>query len=131
MVFHKSIQKKNEILLEWQNAQNGCFICSYEAFKTVVKCKRKPEQPAKQTKKKKPEPSDLEQWINESKNILLNAPDIVVCDEGHALKNSATVLNRLVSKIKTQRRIILSGTPLQNNLQECMRILFILFYHQF
>jgi len=47
-------------------------------------------------------------------------PDMVICDEGHVLKNQSTAISKALSKIKTLRRIILTGTPLQNNLKECM-----------
>ncbi|CAF3656265.1 unnamed protein product [Rotaria sordida] len=49
-------------------------------------------------------------------------PDIAVADEGHILKNAQTALAKCLSKIKTSRRIVLTGTPLQNNLIEyyCM-----------
>ena len=42
----------------------------------------------------------------------------LVADEGHILKNAQTALAKCLSKIKTSRRIVLTGTPLQNNLIE-------------
>ena len=43
---------------------------------------------------------------------------VLVADEGHILKNAQTALAKSLSKIKTRRRIVLTGTPLQNNLIE-------------
>lgn len=45
-------------------------------------------------------------------------PDLVIFDEGHKLKNEKTVVYEAVEMIETKRRIILTGTPLQNNLVE-------------
>ncbi|EKM80843.1 hypothetical protein AGABI1DRAFT_71424 [Agaricus bisporus var. burnettii JB137-S8] len=44
--------------------------------------------------------------------------DLIICDEGHRLKSSQTKTNQMFKDFKTRRRIILSGTPIQNDLSE-------------
>ncbi|RMZ90199.1 hypothetical protein DV736_g2568, partial [Chaetothyriales sp. CBS 134916] len=48
--------------------------------------------------------------------------DIVVCDEGHRLKTEKNKSAKAIQSLNTARRIILSGTPIQNDLTEfyCM-----------
>lgn len=53
------------------------------------------------------------------RGLIHPGADLVVCDEGHLLKNSKTSLSKAVNRIRTLRRIVLTGTPLQNNLNEC------------
>lgn len=43
---------------------------------------------------------------------------IIICDEGHLLKNCVTKKNSSISNLACQKRILLTGTPLQNNLNE-------------
>ncbi|KAH9626618.1 hypothetical protein KSS87_020646, partial [Heliosperma pusillum] len=49
-------------------------------------------------------------------------PDILVCDEAHMIKNTMAETTQALKQVKCQRRIALTGSPLQNNLMEyyCM-----------
>ncbi|ESO02595.1 hypothetical protein HELRODRAFT_94672 [Helobdella robusta] len=53
--------------------------------------------------------------INELKRIKF---DLVICDEGHKLKNSRIKTTQCISSLDIKRRIVLTGTPLQNDLHE-------------
>lgn len=48
----------------------------------------------------------------------ISAVDLCVCDEGHRLKNAEIKTTKAVDMLPTRRRIILSGTPIQNDLSE-------------
>lgn len=50
-------------------------------------------------------------------------PVVCVYDEGHALKNSQSKRYKQLMKIPAQFRLLLTGTPLQNNLQELIALL--------
>lgn len=49
--------------------------------------------------------------------------NVIVYDEGHMLKNSSTDRFQKLMKIKAKFRLLLTGTPLQNNLRELMSLL--------
>lgn len=50
-------------------------------------------------------------------------PDVLVLDEAHLmLKNSGTKVYKALSEIKTNRRLLLTGTPFQNNVSEYFRM---------
>ncbi|CAN8012098.1 unnamed protein product, partial [Ixodes pacificus] len=94
--------------LEYWQKKGGAMIMGYDMFRRLTNKK------AKRVSKK------LKERLR--KALLDPGPDIVVCDEGHILKSDKTGLSIAMNSLRTGRRIVLSGTPLQNNLQEyhCM-----------
>ncbi|XP_020793164.2 LOW QUALITY PROTEIN: DNA repair and recombination protein RAD54B [Boleophthalmus pectinirostris] len=48
---------------------------------------------------------------------------LMICDEGHRLKNSTIKTSSALSSLCCQRRVILTGTPVQNDLQEFYAII--------
>ncbi|KAL6620197.1 hypothetical protein ACP70R_035336 [Stipagrostis hirtigluma subsp. patula] len=60
---------------------------------------------------------------NKVRSILLENPGLLVLDEGHTPRNERSVMWKTLGKVKTEKRIILSGTPFQNNFLELYNIL--------
>ncbi|KAJ8558441.1 hypothetical protein K7X08_005207 [Anisodus acutangulus] len=44
--------------------------------------------------------------------------NLLICDEAHRLKNDQTLTNRALAALACKRRVLLSGTPMQNDLEE-------------
>ncbi|XP_055914676.1 DNA repair and recombination protein RAD54B-like [Eupeodes corollae] len=59
-----------------------------------------------------------EMFLGHSDEFKVLDFDLVICDEGHRLKNSATKVSIALQAMNIQRKIILTGTPIQNDLQE-------------
>jgi len=60
---------------------------------------------------------------DETRFLRRLSPVVCVFDEGHALKNSDSVASKQLMKIGAQFRLLLTGTPLQNNLRELVSLL--------
>lgn len=91
-------------LNEWFE-EGGVCILGYDMYRILA------NEKAKGLRKKQRE--QLQQALVEP------GPDLVVCDEGHLLKNEKTSISKAVTRMRSKRRIVLTGTPLQNNLKEC------------
>lgn len=57
----------------------------------------------------------LVRYIEEIEKINF---DLIVCDEGHRLKNNTTNTSTALNQIECKRKVLLSGTPIQNELAE-------------
>ncbi|KAF7232846.1 hypothetical protein EG68_09768 [Paragonimus skrjabini miyazakii] len=60
-----------------------------------------------------------EMFLQNSHDVY-NIPylDMVICDEGHRLKNATVHTSMALRQIPARRRILLTGTPVQNDLNE-------------
>ncbi|XP_054899513.1 transcriptional regulator ATRX-like [Poeciliopsis prolifica] len=102
----KHLPERLRALQTWQR-DGGVMIIGYEMYRNL-------SQNSKATN---------EESNKELKRALVDpGPDFVICDEGHILRNESSCISKAMNAIKTQRRVVLTGTPLQNNLVEyhCM-----------
>uniref|UniRef100_A0A8D2KX66 DNA helicase n=1 Tax=Varanus komodoensis TaxID=61221 RepID=A0A8D2KX66_VARKO len=102
----KRPQERSYMLQRWQE-EGGVMIIGYEMYRNLAQGRNVKSRKLKEI------------FI---KALVDPGPDFVVCDEGHILKNEASAVSKAMNSIKSRRRIILTGTPLQNNLIEyhCM-----------
>ncbi|CAI6332177.1 unnamed protein product [Periconia digitata] len=66
---------------------------------------------------------DLAVKPSDNKFLRKCKPQMCIFDEGHILKNSTTQRYKNLMKIQARCRLLLTGTPLQNSLQELLSIL--------
>ncbi|KAI3900407.1 hypothetical protein MKW92_041935 [Papaver armeniacum] len=52
------------------------------------------------------------------RKIILERPNLIILDEGHTPRNKNSKIYKCLKNVKTERRIILSGTLFQNNFDE-------------
>ncbi|CAN4127735.1 unnamed protein product [Withania somnifera] len=54
----------------------------------------------------------------EIREVLLTSPGLLVLEEGHTARNEQSLVWKALNKVETEKRILLSGTPFQNNIKE-------------
>ncbi|XP_069027436.1 transcriptional regulator ATRX [Embiotoca jacksoni] len=102
----KRPQERSYALQQWQES-GGVMIMGYEMYRNLTQGRNIKSKKLKETFQK---------------TLVDPGPDLVICDEGHILKNEASAVSKAMNSIRTRRRVVLTGTPLQNNLIEyhCM-----------
>ncbi|KAE9611986.1 putative DNA helicase chromatin remodeling SNF2 family [Lupinus albus] len=97
--------RRAELLAKWR-AKGGVFLIGYSAFRNLSFGKHVKDRHV----------------ARDICHALQDGPDILVCDEAHMIKNTKADVTQALKQVKSQRRIALTGSPLQNNLMEyyCM-----------
>lgn len=121
---HKTVNARAKVVLKWAE-EGGVLLIGYEMYRLLSMKKM-----TKKKKGKKVEPTEEVEQTDEQKRILEEmqialvkpGPDLVICDEGHRIKNSHANISVALKQIRSKRRVVLTGYPLQNNLLEywCM-----------
>lgn len=121
---HKTLRARAKVIQEWCR-DGGVLLIGYELYR-LLSLKRN----ARNKRKKKI--SDIVDLDEDDKNkalfddihaaLVRPGPDLVICDEGHRIKNSHASISLALKQIRSKRRVVLTGYPLQNNLLEywCM-----------
>jgi SNF2 family DNA or RNA helicase len=91
----------------WAEA-GGILILSYDLFRRWM-----------QLDEKQSTQNSLDhKTLEKLQGHLLNVPSIVVADEAHKMKNTASKLALAAAEFKSKSRIALTGSPLANNLRD-------------
>ncbi|KAL9661427.1 hypothetical protein QQ045_026251 [Rhodiola kirilowii] len=100
-----SRERRAELLGKWR-AKGGVFLIGYSSFRNLSLGKYMKDRHS----------------FKEVCSALQDGPDILVCDEAHVIKNTRADVTQALKQVKCQRRVALTGSPLQNNLMEyyCM-----------
>ena len=124
----KTFDARSGVLQKWHGG-GGVLVIGYEMFRNLIQpTKKEGDREFKRRRAKgEKEVIDLEdeEDVEEKQALnrrILSSADLVVCDEGHRIKNKDAAISLVLKKVKTKRRLVLTGYPLQNNLVEywCM-----------
>ncbi|XP_013861632.1 helicase ARIP4 [Austrofundulus limnaeus] len=126
---HKTTVARAKVVEEWSR-DGGVLLMGYEMYRLLSM--KKSFVMGKKRKTKKPvgpviidlDEEDRQQELMKGieKAIVRPGPDVVICDEGHRIKNYHASTSQALKSIRSRRRVVLTGYPLQNNLIEywCM-----------
>lgn len=118
----KSLQARSKVIIDWSST-GGVLLIGYELFRLLSMKKLKRRKTMRNVKKEERKVEEEKVLLDQIHAALVDpGPDLVVCDEGHRIKNSHASISVALKQIRSKRRIVLTGYPLQNNLLEywCM-----------
>ncbi|XP_040008195.1 helicase ARIP4-like isoform X2 [Xiphias gladius] len=126
---HKNTATRAKVVEDWAK-DGGVLLMGYEMYR-LLSLKKSFVAGRKKKSKKTTGPVVIDLDEEDRQQELLKGieraiarpgPDVVICDEGHRIKNCHASTSQALKNIRTRRRVVLTGYPLQNNLIEywCM-----------
>ncbi|XP_061592684.1 helicase ARIP4-like [Cololabis saira] len=126
---HKNTATRARVVEAWAR-DGGVLLMGYEMYRLLSM--KKSFVAGRKKRSKKTAGADVVDLDEEDrqqellkgveKALARPGPDVVICDEGHRIKNCHATTSQALKNIQTRRRVVLTGYPLQNNLIEywCM-----------
>ncbi|KAG6612347.1 transcriptional regulator ATRX [Phytophthora cinnamomi] len=107
----KKMSDRVQVVKRWHK-RGGLLIMGYELYRLLVLQSSGEEKIAAGNQK-------YSHLIKQVYSCLSDpGPDLIVLDEGHRVRNHKSKMVKALAHVKTPRRIILTGYPLQNHLEE-------------
>lgn len=102
-------QNRSKEVLEWSKS-GGVLLIGYEMYRSLTLITSNNYD------------GEEKDSFQAKVRIALLEPDLSVCDEGHRIKTLHANTSLALKQIRTKRKIVLTGYPIQNNLLEywCM-----------
>lgn len=107
----KKMTDRVHVVKQWYR-RGGLLIMGYELYRLLVLQSSGDEKIAAGNSKHAHLIKDVYKCLADP------GPDLIVLDEGHRVRDHKSKLVKALSHVKTSRRIILTGYPLQNHLEE-------------
>ncbi|XP_019868954.2 uncharacterized protein LOC109597651 isoform X3 [Aethina tumida] len=118
---HKTLTARAKVINAWRSA-GGVLLIGYEQFR-LLSLRKFPKSRKKAHLLDNQDDNKNKVLFDQVHEALIKpGPDLVICDEGHRIKNSHASISQALKQMSTKRRVVLTGYPLQNNLMEywCM-----------
>lgn len=112
----KTLASRSKIVMEWHK-EGGVLLMGYEMFRLIA-MKMGSVKKKKSAANAKAGATQTESKVSDNHKKLLEqlyvalvqpGPDLVICDEGHRIKNSHASISVALKQIQTKRRVVLTG----------------------
>ncbi|GLE04101.1 hypothetical protein PINS_up013012 [Pythium insidiosum] len=107
----KKLLDRVQVVKHWHR-RGGVLIMGYELYRILALQSSGDEKLAASQAKHAQAVKQVYPWLCDP------GPDLIVLDEGHRVRDHKSKLVKALSHVKTARRILLTGYPLQNHLEE-------------